>query len=92
LDELFSWFAMPYTKTIVCLANSPKLTGRCVAGKEWDGKQPGACMLKRELSDEGLHPNASGTRSWRRSPRRPLRGRSQANPDCRHRAGSTFVG
>ncbi len=33
---------MPYTKTIVCLANSRKLTGRCVAGKEWDGQKPGA--------------------------------------------------
>jgi hypothetical protein len=25
---------MPYTKTVVCLANSKKLRGRCVAGKE----------------------------------------------------------
>ncbi len=33
---------MSYTKTIVCLANSRKLTGRCVAGKEWDGHAPGA--------------------------------------------------
>jgi len=33
--------AVPYTKTIVCLANSRKLTGRCVAGKEWDGRSPG---------------------------------------------------
>ena len=27
---------MSYVKTIVCLANSRKLTGRCVAGKEWN--------------------------------------------------------
>jgi hypothetical protein len=33
---------MSYTKTIICLANSRKLTGRCVAGKEWDGREPGA--------------------------------------------------
>ena len=25
------------TKTILCLANSRKLQGRCVAGLEWDG-------------------------------------------------------
>ena len=28
---------MSYTKRIVCFANSRKLTGRCVAGREWDG-------------------------------------------------------
>lgn len=33
---------MPYRKTIVCLANSRKYQGRCVAGLEWNGKQPGA--------------------------------------------------
>jgi hypothetical protein len=32
---------MAYIKTIVCLANSRKTGGRCVAGKEWNGK-PGA--------------------------------------------------
>ena len=32
---------MSYIKTIVCLANSRKLAGRCVAGKEWDGRNPG---------------------------------------------------
>lgn len=31
-----------YTKTIVCFANSRKLTGRCVAGREWDGRNFGA--------------------------------------------------
>ena len=28
-------------KTIVCLANSKKNGGRCIAGKEWDGEQAG---------------------------------------------------
>lgn len=28
---------MPYDKTIVCLANSRKISGRCIAGKEVDG-------------------------------------------------------
>ena len=32
---------MSYVKTIVCLANSRKLAGRCVAGKEWDGRAAG---------------------------------------------------
>jgi hypothetical protein len=27
---------MPYQKTIVCLANSRKMSGRCIAGKEID--------------------------------------------------------
>ena len=31
---------MPYRKTIVCLANSRKYQGRCVAGLEWNGKRP----------------------------------------------------
>src|SRR5690349_10522146 len=33
---------MSVTKTIVCLANSRKLSGRCLAGKEVDGKAFGA--------------------------------------------------
>lgn len=33
---------MATVKRIVCLANSRKLSGRCVAGREWDGKQAGA--------------------------------------------------
>lgn len=32
---------MPFRKTIVCLANSRKYQGRCVAGLEWDGRKPG---------------------------------------------------
>ena len=31
-----------YTKTIICLANSRKITGRCVAGKEIAGIKIGA--------------------------------------------------
>jgi hypothetical protein len=31
-----------YTKTIICLANSRKITGRCVAGKEVTGSKIGA--------------------------------------------------
>ena len=29
------------TKRIVCLANSRKLAGRCIAGREWDGERAG---------------------------------------------------
>ena len=32
---------MQTTKRIVCLANSRKLAGRCIAGREWDGAHPG---------------------------------------------------
>ncbi len=32
---------MAVTKRIVCLANSRKISGRCVAGREWDGKTAG---------------------------------------------------
>jgi hypothetical protein len=35
---------MSGVKRIVCLANSRKLSGRCVAGKEWDGTEPGAWL------------------------------------------------
>jgi hypothetical protein len=42
---------MSYTKTIVCLANSRKLAGRCVAGKEWDGQKLGPWC--RPVSDRG---------------------------------------
>lgn len=31
-------------KRIVCLANSRKLSGRCIAGREWNGKQAGAWL------------------------------------------------
>lgn len=32
---------MPNVRRIVCLANSRKLSGRCVAGREWTEGQPG---------------------------------------------------
>src|SRR5260370_16894129 len=44
---------MPYTKTIVCLANSRKLAGRCVAGKEWDGQKIGAWCRPVSARDRG---------------------------------------
>lgn len=33
---------MPIVKRIVCLANSRKLGGHCIAGREWDGRRVGA--------------------------------------------------
>jgi len=42
-----------YTKTIICLANSRKLVGRCVAGKEWDGLTPGAWCRPVSARDRG---------------------------------------
>ena len=40
---------MSAVKRIVCLANSRKLNGRCIAGKElegeWDGQEPVARSL-----------------------------------------------
>jgi hypothetical protein len=44
---------MSYTKTIVCLANSRKLAGRCVAGKEWDGCNVGAWCRPVSARDRG---------------------------------------
>src|SRR5258706_11122588 len=44
---------MSYTKTIVCLANSRKLAGRCVAGKEWDGCNLGAWCRAVSARDRG---------------------------------------
>ena len=32
---------MTASKRIVCLANSRKLAGRCIAGREWDGERAG---------------------------------------------------
>ena len=42
------------TKRIVCLANSRKLAGRYIAGREWDGSKAGAWIRpvsKREGQD-----------------------------------------
>jgi len=46
---------MSYTKTIVCLANSRKLAGRCVAGKEWDGRNLGARRIGAAIEKQALH-------------------------------------
>ena len=49
---------MLYTKKIVCLANSRKLNGRCVAGREWDGTgfgcwiRPVSSAQKGELGNQ----------------------------------------
>ncbi len=57
---------MAYLKTIICLANSRKLTGRCVAGKEWDGVKAGpwcrpvSARQRGELSAERWY-----AKSWR---------------------------
>ena len=40
---------MPVGKRIVCLANSRKLGGRCIAGKEWHDNRPGGWI--RPVSD-----------------------------------------
>jgi hypothetical protein len=57
---------MPYTKIIVCLANSRKLTGRCVAGKEWDGEKPGAWCRPVSARDRGeLTAERWYRRTWR---------------------------
>jgi hypothetical protein len=51
---------MPYTKSIVCLANSKKIGGRCVAGRVWDGQafgdwvRPVSALEKGELHRERL--------------------------------------
>jgi hypothetical protein len=57
---------MSYTKTIVCLANSRKLAGRCVAGKEWDGCRPGRWCRPVSARDRGeLTAERWYARSWR---------------------------
>jgi hypothetical protein len=57
---------MSYTKTIVCLANSRKLTGRCVAGKQWDGCRPGAWCRPVSARERGeLTAERWYAKSWR---------------------------
>jgi hypothetical protein len=57
---------MSYTKTIVCLANSRKLAGRCVAGKEWDGRHMGDWCRPVSGRDRGeLTAERWYSRTWR---------------------------
>jgi len=44
---------MPYTKTVVCFANSRKTAGRCIAGKEWNNGIPGEWF--RPVSSRPTH-------------------------------------
>jgi len=44
---------MTYTKTILCLANSRKTSGRCIAGKEWNNGNPGSWF--RPVSSRATH-------------------------------------
>jgi hypothetical protein len=57
---------LPYTKTIICLANSRKLAGRCVAGKEWDGRTVGPWLRPVSSRDRGeLTAERWYRRTWR---------------------------
>lgn len=57
---------MPYRRTIVCLANSRKYQGRCVAGLDWSAQKPGVWIrpvtwLPRDvLLNERFCGNACG--------------------------------
>jgi len=44
---------MTYARTIVCLANSRKTAGRCLAGKEWNDGKPGEWF--RPVSSRQTH-------------------------------------
>ena len=57
---------MSYTKTIVCLANSRKLAGRCVAGREWNGQSAGPWCRPVSARDRGeLTAERWYARTWR---------------------------
>ena len=44
---------MPSTKRLVCLANSRKLHGRCIAGREWSGTEAGGWIRPISARDGG---------------------------------------
>ncbi len=44
---------MSSTKRLVCLANSRKLHGRCVAGREWNGEAAGGWIRPVSVRDGG---------------------------------------
>lgn len=44
---------MTYTKKVLCLANSRKASGRCIAGKEWNDGSPGSWF--RPVSSRDTH-------------------------------------
>ena len=44
---------MPSPKRLVCLANSRKLHGRCVAGREWTGAEAGRWIRPISARDSG---------------------------------------
>lgn len=48
---------MPYKKTFLCLACSRKPEGRCVAGKEWDGRSFGGWIRPVTPGDDSAITN-----------------------------------
>ena len=56
---------MSIEKTFVCLANSRKYTGRCVAGKEWDGNSFGPWVRPVTMKDKGVLNTERYCSDWR---------------------------